>query len=575
MSSITFYIFFVFFLAFVLLAINFIFAPNNPYQEKNSAFECGFHSFLGQNRTQFTISFFVFALLFLLFDLEILLVYPYVVSAYSNGIYGLVIMLIFFLVLTLGFAFELGKKALNIDTRQSSFPKNNGNTLFSLKFIYKSTFIGTNIRHYSNKSNPINNNSILKTIIKKFIRFLLINWYVFAISFMFTLFFRIPLRFMLSNLDILYLLPVFSGILAMLSFIILYNLKLKSSTFNFNIIKCLFVGVIATITGIILHYLSSNDISLLQLCSNLVIDTWALIRIIQAPMTMGGDSVSNHINMTKVINSPLGKKGITLACRTSNMGGATGEGGGTGSVRGQVSSKTERTSHVNKVVQVYNKQVDEIFKDETLTSKEKRVMIDRLAATRDNLSTKSSSSYSNEERLNLRLFYSNSLKKIEQDSSLTDAQKSELSMKLMAEERVEVTKEQIADLDSSWHHKKHKSLDEVIYKKPTKGIPRDITAPDLGNTDRAQVFEGKGKEKAREQDVQVTSPTSSAKAPELFAPFEGLEKSLTSNTAKAPEAVNSFLDLEPDRNLLSAQENKSLPEPARKRDKIKNFFKKK
>nr|UFP91286.1 NADH dehydrogenase subunit 3 [Phaeoplaca camptidia] len=128
MSSITFYIFFVFFLAFVLLAINFIFAPNNPYQEKNSAFECGFHSFLGQNRTQFTISFFVFALLFLLFDLEILLVYPYVVSAYSNGIYGLVIMLIFFLVLTLGFAFELGKKALNIDTRQSSFPKNNGNT---------------------------------------------------------------------------------------------------------------------------------------------------------------------------------------------------------------------------------------------------------------------------------------------------------------------------------------------------------------------------------------------------------------------------------------------------------------
>lgn len=139
MSSITFYIFFILFLAFVLLAINLLLAPSNPYQEKDSVFECGFHSFLGQNRTQFSISFFVFALLFLLFDLEILLVYPYVVSAYSNGIYGLVVMLIFFLVLTLGFAFELGKKALNIDTRQLSSDSNN-NRVFSVKFTLKNPF---------------------------------------------------------------------------------------------------------------------------------------------------------------------------------------------------------------------------------------------------------------------------------------------------------------------------------------------------------------------------------------------------------------------------------------------------
>jgi NADH-ubiquinone oxidoreductase chain 3 len=114
----TFFLIFVPVLATIFIAINFIFAPYNPYQEKNSPFECGFHSFLGQNRTQFSISFFIFALLFLLFDLEILLVYPYVVSAYANGIYGLMIMLIFFLALTLGFAFELGKNALKIDSRQ-------------------------------------------------------------------------------------------------------------------------------------------------------------------------------------------------------------------------------------------------------------------------------------------------------------------------------------------------------------------------------------------------------------------------------------------------------------------------
>src|SRR5205814_940914 len=67
----------------------------------------------------FSISFFIFVFLFLLFDLEILLIYPYVVSAYTNDIYGLLIMLIFFLILTLGFTFELGKKALSIDTIQS------------------------------------------------------------------------------------------------------------------------------------------------------------------------------------------------------------------------------------------------------------------------------------------------------------------------------------------------------------------------------------------------------------------------------------------------------------------------
>jgi NADH-ubiquinone oxidoreductase chain 3 len=119
MTSITFFFIFIPLLAIILIGLNLIFAPHNPYQEKLSSFECGFHSFLGQNRTQFNISFFIFALLFLLFDLEILLVYPYVVSAYINGIYGLVIMLIFFLALTLGFAFEIGKGALKIVSRQN------------------------------------------------------------------------------------------------------------------------------------------------------------------------------------------------------------------------------------------------------------------------------------------------------------------------------------------------------------------------------------------------------------------------------------------------------------------------
>ena len=119
MTSTTFFIVFIPILAFLLLAINLVLAPHNPYQEKDSAFECGFHSFVGQNRTQFSVSFFIFALLFLLFDLEILLVYPYSVSGYNNDIYGLVIMMIFFILLTLGFVFELGKNALTIDSKQT------------------------------------------------------------------------------------------------------------------------------------------------------------------------------------------------------------------------------------------------------------------------------------------------------------------------------------------------------------------------------------------------------------------------------------------------------------------------
>ncbi len=140
MTSRTFFIIFIPLLAIILLSVNLLLAPHNPYQEKDSAFECGFHSFLGQNRTQFNVSFFIFGLLFLLFDLEILLVYPYVVSAYTNGIYGLVVMLIFFLALTLGLVYELGKNALKIDSRQFSSLKwsvNSLHTSFNITFNIK------------------------------------------------------------------------------------------------------------------------------------------------------------------------------------------------------------------------------------------------------------------------------------------------------------------------------------------------------------------------------------------------------------------------------------------------------
>jgi NADH-ubiquinone oxidoreductase chain 3 len=132
MSSMTLFILIVAVIALLFLVINLLLAPHNPYQEKDSAFECGFHSF-PQSRLPFTVSFYLYALLFLIFDLEIFLVFPYAVSSYNNQAYGLVGILIFLSIVTLGFIFELGKGALNIDSRQnSSNQKNNFTNISSL-----------------------------------------------------------------------------------------------------------------------------------------------------------------------------------------------------------------------------------------------------------------------------------------------------------------------------------------------------------------------------------------------------------------------------------------------------------
>lgn len=118
MTSIIFFLIFIPILSFILLSVNLILAPHMPYKEKKTPFECGYHSFLGQSRTQFTILFFVFGLLFLLFDLEIVLIYPFAVTSGINGIYGLVIVILFAIIVTIGFVFELGKNALTIESKQ-------------------------------------------------------------------------------------------------------------------------------------------------------------------------------------------------------------------------------------------------------------------------------------------------------------------------------------------------------------------------------------------------------------------------------------------------------------------------
>ena len=121
MNSILFFICLVPILGLIFFNLNFFLAPHKPYKEKKTPFECGYHSFTTQNRIQFTISFFIFALLFLMFDIELSIVYPVLVSSYIVDGYGISTVVVFILILTLGFVFELGKNALKIESKQDNF----------------------------------------------------------------------------------------------------------------------------------------------------------------------------------------------------------------------------------------------------------------------------------------------------------------------------------------------------------------------------------------------------------------------------------------------------------------------
>ena len=101
-------------LSSALLALNLLLAPSNPDEAKVSSYECGMNPILGQTRSTFQIHFFVVGLLFLIFDLEILLLLPLAVSLYHVSVYGLVIGLIFFIVLTIGFILEIGSGSIKL-----------------------------------------------------------------------------------------------------------------------------------------------------------------------------------------------------------------------------------------------------------------------------------------------------------------------------------------------------------------------------------------------------------------------------------------------------------------------------
>ena len=104
-------------LTVILLALNLIFAVHRPDSEKVTAYECGF-SAIPQTRSPFSIQFYIVAILFLVFDLELVLLYPFTASLYQIGTYGFWVVIVFFAILTIGFVYELGSGAIKFTAKK-------------------------------------------------------------------------------------------------------------------------------------------------------------------------------------------------------------------------------------------------------------------------------------------------------------------------------------------------------------------------------------------------------------------------------------------------------------------------
>ena len=93
------------------ILINFISSPSNPDPEKLSAYECGFDAF-DDSRMEFDVRFYLVAILFIIFDLEIAFLFPWAITLGKTGVFGFWSMMIFLGVLTIGFIYEWKKGAL-------------------------------------------------------------------------------------------------------------------------------------------------------------------------------------------------------------------------------------------------------------------------------------------------------------------------------------------------------------------------------------------------------------------------------------------------------------------------------
>ena len=109
--SIIIFLFIALLISIGFILINLISSPSNPDPEKLSAYECGFDAF-DDSRMEFDVRFYLVAILFIIFDLEIAFLFPWAITLGKTGLFGFWSMMIFLAVLTIGFIYEWKKGAL-------------------------------------------------------------------------------------------------------------------------------------------------------------------------------------------------------------------------------------------------------------------------------------------------------------------------------------------------------------------------------------------------------------------------------------------------------------------------------
>jgi len=100
-----------FFLGMIILFLSYLLVKQTPYIDKVSAYECGFDAF-DDARLKFDVRFYLIAILFIIFDLEISFLFPWALTLGTIGLFGYWIMFIFLFILTIGFIYEWKKGAL-------------------------------------------------------------------------------------------------------------------------------------------------------------------------------------------------------------------------------------------------------------------------------------------------------------------------------------------------------------------------------------------------------------------------------------------------------------------------------
>lgn len=95
----------------IMITLGFILAPNRPDSEKLSPYECGFEAF-EDSRMKFDVRYYLVAILFIIFDLEIAFLFPWAIVLDKIGTFGFIAMAIFLGILVVGFIYEWKKGAL-------------------------------------------------------------------------------------------------------------------------------------------------------------------------------------------------------------------------------------------------------------------------------------------------------------------------------------------------------------------------------------------------------------------------------------------------------------------------------